>query len=311
MTTGHDLVESGLKYRGQPYSTKNPDRYMSNSGVKDCSGLVAASLSDIRVPYIGSVSSEQARTCYNHGGEISVEAAFGIEGALLFMGADRGLKGFGPDGHVAISDGKGGVVETPAWGDTGHAAGHDNARGRNWSGAGLIPGIDYSGAHGPGVPDPGNCTPTLQRGARGASVGILQHALQRAGYHLQADEQFGPSTEGAVRDFQSHHGLAADGVCGPATWAALSAIPGPVPPPQPGQPAMPEIRNGSQGPAVRVAQQRLNVKVNARISADGVFGPATDRAVRKFQANIRNFFHLPNFAVDGIVGPATWFWLLS
>jgi peptidoglycan hydrolase-like protein with peptidoglycan-binding domain len=43
---------------------------------------------------------------------------------------------------------------------------------------------------------------------------------------------------------------------------------------------------------------------------DGVFGPATDAAVRRAQTDIRNFFNLGNrFAVDGIVGPQTWFWL--
>src|SRR5918992_2079579 len=50
---------------------------------------------------------------------------------------------------------------------------------------------------------------------------------------------------------------------------------------------------GSQGELVTHVQQALG------ISADGIFGPQTDTAVRQYQA--RN-----GLEVDGIVGPATW-----
>src|SRR5918992_4396548 len=50
---------------------------------------------------------------------------------------------------------------------------------------------------------------------------------------------------------------------------------------------------GSQGELVTHVQQALG------ISADGIFGPQTDTAVRQYQA--RN-----GLQVDGIVGPATW-----
>lgn len=38
---------------------------------------------------------------------------------------------------------------------------------------------------------------------------------------INADGNFGPKTEEAVKKFQSEHGLAADGIVGPKTWAAL------------------------------------------------------------------------------------------
>jgi N-acetylmuramoyl-L-alanine amidase len=60
----------------------------------------------------------------------------------------------------------------------------------------------------------------------------------------------------------------------------------------------PVIRRGSRGKTVQVLQVELNNR-GARLVADGVFGPATDRAVRDFQRSQR-------LEQDGIVGPATW-----
>lgn len=68
--------------------------------------------------------------------------------------------------------------------------------------------------------DPVN-RPVLRRGSEGAAVEALQAALRRAGFSLALDEEFGPATESAVRTFQRRAGLDADGVAGPATWAAL------------------------------------------------------------------------------------------
>ena len=57
---------------------------------------------------------------------------------------------------------------------------------------------------------------TLRRGSKGDDVKKLQRAL-----HLVEDGIFGVLTVEAVLDFQRAHGLTADGVVGPATWAAL------------------------------------------------------------------------------------------
>jgi lysozyme len=63
--------------------------------------------------------------------------------------------------------------------------------------------------------------PILKRGAKGNAVKRLQKALVAAGQATGVDGDFGPGTDSAVRAFQAAHGLQADGVVGPATWAAL------------------------------------------------------------------------------------------
>lgn len=61
------------------------------------------------------------------------------------------------------------------------------------------------------------------------------------------------------------------------------------------------LRKGDQGNSVRQLQELLGFKGEAR---DGAFGPATDKAVRAFQAK-------NGLTADGLVGPATWKALLG
>ena len=65
----------------------------------------------------------------------------------------------------------------------------------------------------------------------------MQALLERLGYDLGpygVDGDFGKATEAAVRSFQSDHRLAADGICGPVTFAELEkAAAAPETPPAP------------------------------------------------------------------------------
>lgn len=62
----------------------------------------------------------------------------------------------------------------------------------------------------------------LKYASRGPAVQLLQLALERAGFGaLGLDGIFGEKTREAVRRFQSHSGLAADGVVGALTHRAL------------------------------------------------------------------------------------------
>ena len=80
-------------------------------------------------------------------------------------------------------------------------------------------------------------TPTLRRGNQGDEVADLQMILNsKYGYELEVDGSFGKATETAVKDFQTKHGLTADGVVGAKTWKALGVkaeAPEPVPDDQP------------------------------------------------------------------------------
>jgi peptidoglycan hydrolase-like protein with peptidoglycan-binding domain len=60
-------------------------------------------------------------------------------------------------------------------------------------------------------------------------VKALQEALIALGERVPggADGAFGPGLEEAVKEFQAKHGLAADGVVGAGTLAALDAALGP------------------------------------------------------------------------------------
>jgi peptidoglycan hydrolase-like protein with peptidoglycan-binding domain len=68
----------------------------------------------------------------------------------------------------------------------------------------------------------------------------------------------------------------------------------------------PTVRQGSSGSAVRVLQTELNTSevgcALGHLKVDGAFGPATLKAVKKFQSDWR-------LSVDGIVGPKTWYQL--
>ena len=118
---------------------------------------------------------------------------------------------------------------------------------------------------------------SLKRGAKGPRVAFVQKVL---GLHV--DRIFGKQTKRAVKRFQRSHGLTADGIVGPATWASLKRARG-------------RSSTGSRGGGGSVAllQRALG------IAADGVFGPGTYAAVKRFQRG-------KGLTADGIVGPATW-----
>ena len=120
------------------------------------------------------------------------------------------------------------------------------------------------------------------------------------------DGIFGSGTAAAVRAFQRRYGLTVDGIVGRATWTELydqfrsiqsdngtpNAYPGTA------------LRQGSSGQNVRLVQFWLKIARTvyqslSNVTVDGIFGPATTAAVRRFQT----YFGLTS---DGVVGRTTW-----
>ena len=64
---------------------------------------------------------------------------------------------------------------------------------------------------------------TLHIGSSGAAVKTLQTNLNKLGYALTMDGEFGILTERAVIDYQKRHGLEADGIVGSKTNASITA----------------------------------------------------------------------------------------
>jgi peptidoglycan hydrolase-like protein with peptidoglycan-binding domain len=144
----------------------------------------------------------------------------------------------------------------------------------------------------------------LKLGSTGDDVKRVQRSIVRDGYRSAAndlglngaedvDGAFGARTDTAVRRFQETRGLTVDGIVGPLTWAALPLK----------EPA-PQIAHGAGGGTVAALQEvlaRIPEPTNAYYQqpVDGDFGPATETAVRRYQAD-------RDLTQDGVVGEQTW-----
>lgn len=172
----------------------------------------------------------------------------------------------------------------------------------------------------------GTSRATLRSGSRGTDVNELQATLKLLGFYNGAvDGFFGDTTITAVGRFQEAAGLGKDGVVGPATWERLFP-PDPVaiaPTPTVQRPvsaakpeetaatapqsastaAFPILRKGITGDAVRGLQERLRSLGLFTGSIDGVFGEATEAAVKAAQRKYQ-------LDPDGVVGDGTWSALL-
>jgi peptidoglycan DL-endopeptidase CwlO len=110
--------------------------------------------------------------------------------------------------------------------------------------------------------------------------------VQRA-LGVRADGVFGPVTRAAVRSYQAKHGLVVDGIVGPRTLASLKIS---------------RESSGARGEDHGVRYVRawwvVPVQRALKLTVDGLYGPHTRAAVRRFQAR-------RGLTVDGVVGPLT------
>jgi peptidoglycan hydrolase-like protein with peptidoglycan-binding domain len=120
-----------------------------------------------------------------------------------------------------------------------------------------------------------NIMAILKRGLSGEPVRRLQAKLG-----VEADGEFGPGTEKALKDWQTKNGLTADGIAGPDTFMTMGLY------------ELVLLKQSTRGSAVKKLQEKLGV------TADGQFGSATEKALRDYQkAN--------GLTADGLAGPAT------
>ena len=169
----------------------------------------------------------------------------------------------------------------------------------------------------------------LKKGMRGTEVKKLQQDLTNKGYSTKGiDGIFGPATESALKKFQKANNLKADGIVGPATRKALNSKVAAKPAKKSTTASKPTktkkktstapktatktskkdtsitaysskiLKKGMKGAEVKKLQQNLTNKGYSTKGIDGIFGPATEAAVKKYQK-------AKNLQVDGIVGPAT------
>jgi N-acetylmuramoyl-L-alanine amidase len=104
---------------------------------------------------------------------------------------------------------------------------------------------------------------------------------------------FCTSTEDAVRAFQRHRGLHDHGSCDEATWLALVESTWQLGD-RPLRLVAPHLRGDDVG-MLQTALGRLGFDCGR---VDGIFGPATARALEEFQRNC-------GVDIDGVCGPAT------
>lgn len=136
-------------------------------------------------------------------------------------------------------------------------------------------------------------------------VAEFQSQLTKLGFYSGALSQiWDKKTQDAAWKWQQRNGYVTSGLGGHNDWDAIHSAGQKGPAAEPVIPAFPgTMQRGSTGQGVRDTQTRLILhgmisqeKVN---TGPGIFGPATEAAVRKFQT-------IRRLAADGVVGPITW-----
>ena len=137
------------------------------------------------------------------------------------------------------------------------------------------------------------CFADVQLGDKGEEVEEIQRLLIEKNFLTgEADGIFGEATENALKDFQKSSGLEADGICGAETLKILRG--------ENNSSVSSEnfLKIGDSGEKVSELQNILIKLYYLEGIADGIFGAATEDALKNFQSE-------NNLTADGICGAET------
>lgn len=154
---------------------------------------------------------------------------------------------------------------------------------------------------------------TLKQGHKGSQVKQLQELLASNHYYPDkgaknngVDGYYGANTEDAVRRYQSMHGLSVDGIAGKATYNSLKGSKSSSKTKSSGlsNSTYKAVKPYPSGSGVKAVQEALAAnhyypnKGAKNNGIDGVYGPKTADAVKRYQS-------MHGLTADGIYGPAT------
>lgn len=201
--------------------------------VADCSGLFAWAFKELGGTIAHGSNSIFKSYCTETGW---LEKGKRTDGKALQPGTAVFTDVNGDKTHIGLYIGNGEVIEA-----SGTKAGviKSSVESSKWKCWGELKGVNYQGQekgqdkkpeemekHDPDLLPETTKRPTLRKGNKNKYVTQMQTILAGLGYNLGIcgiDGEYGTSTEAAVKAFQLDHGLDADGICGPKTWAALDA----------------------------------------------------------------------------------------
>lgn len=187
--------------------------------VADCSGLFTWAFKKLGGTMYHGSNTMYLKWCANKG---ELKAGKRTDGKALKPGTAVFVWNGKTYSHVGLFVGDGTVIEAAS---TLKGVTTSKVTDNKWAFWGELKGVDYSGDGSAGKEEETeDMKPTIKKGSKGEYVALAQSMLIQRGYDLGkwgADGDFGSQTEKAVKEFQTDHGLKADGIIGPATWAAL------------------------------------------------------------------------------------------
>lgn len=193
--------------------------------VADCSGLFKWAFKELGGAIAHGSNSIYDRYCVKKGKITDDIRKSMLPGTAVFVDKK------GNKSHIGLYVGSGTVIEACS---TQAGVCTSKLNTAKWTYYGTLKNVEYPASEAQEQPsdqkedkEPMESLPTLKRGSKGEYVTLLQTKLIQKGYDLGkwgADGDFGSQTEKAVKEFQTDHGLTADGIVGAKTWNALDEV---------------------------------------------------------------------------------------